>query len=174
MSDVNRLTALDIARTEAANGGGRARLGLTRDQPPYSVANAQQSRSPVFSVVASHMQVFVGSTAIRELMRQARVSAVVAGTGSPPRLEAHDRTLQVSPSVHGSSNLPVRPAGERRPLYTVNAHSPATTACLTSQRVNSSAVLVFSPARDFEMSRLSAATPQHTSALCDDADQHEG
>ena len=70
------------------------------------------------------MPVFVGNRAMRERMRLTRARTVVAGTGLPPRLDAHDRTLQVYPSLHGSLNLPVRLVDKLRPFYTVNAPGP--------------------------------------------------
>lgn len=142
------------------------------------------------------MQVFVVGAAIREPMSQTRIAAVVASTGSQPRLEEHDRTLQVSLSLsNGSSNLSMRSSRDLRSHETANAHCPATTAALSAMdklvtrcswsfRRTSSTVSLAPHQADkglhdlFDANFRSAPIiSRHAAthvALGDDADQHEG
>ena len=122
------------------------------------------------------MQVFVVGAAIRAPMRQIRIAAVVVGTGSQPRFEEHDRASQVSSSLsNGSSNLSMRSSGDLRPLKTMNAHCPVTTArlirsgklvdrlaCTATSRQK--VCMIFST-QTFKARQSSPATPQHTSRL---------
>jgi hypothetical protein len=107
--------------------------------------------------VATHVQVFVVGSAIREPMSQTGVAAVVAGRGSKPRFDERDRASQITARLirNGQAHHAMR---VEFPARFFNRLARTTTS--TQGR------MIF-PTRTFEARRSSAAT--HF-ALGDDAD----